>query len=65
MYPGQTRMGFGRVTLPSKGPTRGQYVFVIGFLFTMSVSGDYLLEMIMLVSLGGTLYAGLTKNGVL
>ena len=25
----QTRMGFGRVTLPSKGPMRGQYVFVM------------------------------------
>ena len=25
----QTRMVFGRVTLPSKGPMRGKYVFLI------------------------------------
>ena len=25
----QTRMGFGRVTLPVKGPMRGQYVFLV------------------------------------
>ena len=30
----QTRVGFGRVILPSKRPMRGQYVFVIGFIFS-------------------------------
>ena len=60
----QTRMGFGRVTLPSKGPMRGQYVFLMTksrsfyILFSISISGDsasYFIEMFMLISLEYTL----------
>ena len=56
----QTRMGFGRVTLPSKGPMRGQYVFLMTksqsfyILFSISISGDsasYFIEMFMLTVL--------------
>ena len=42
----QTGMGSGRVTLPTKGPIRGTYAFLIeksifiGYLFSVSVSGD-------------------------
>ena len=43
----QTRIVFGRVILPNKGPMRGKYVFFIAksqitfidFLFSISVSG--------------------------
>ena len=59
----QTKMWFGMVTLPSKGPMRDQYVFLmanvfIGFLFSISISGDfasYVIEMIMLLNLECTL----------
>ena len=54
------------VTLPSKGPMRTQYVFVmakaqpffIGFLFSIGISGDsasYLIQINMLISLEYTM----------
>ena len=55
----------GRVTLPSKRPMRGQYVFVMAkshffrFLFSIYISGDaalsYFIEMTMLICLECTL----------
>ena len=61
----QARMGVGRVTFLSKGPMRGQYVFITAkyvlFMdFSISViistySVSYCLKMIMLITLVGTL----------
>ena len=55
----QTRMGLVRVTFFSKGPMRGQYVFLMakrmnlyGF-FTSTDSASYFLKMSMLISLVG------------
>ena len=58
-------MGFGRITLPSNGPIRGQYFFLMAksqsfyrLSFSKSISGDFashVIEIIMLVNLEYTL----------
>ena len=64
-------MAIGRVNFPGKGPMRGQFVFIwsesclffsvviqLLFFFSVIISGDsvsYLHEMVVLISLDGTL----------
>ena len=60
----QARMGIGRVTFPSKGPIRGQNIFLMAqsqifICFIHSIlrsedSASYFLRMIILISLVGT-----------
>ena len=66
----QARMGVGRVIFPAKGPMRGQYILIMAksqsvytFYFYIYYSRDsYFLEMVMLISLEGSLTQ--TKMGV-
>ena len=58
----QARMGVGRVKVLSKGPMRGQYVFItaknvlfMGVVIISTDSASYCLKRIMFITLVGTL----------